>query len=119
MNKDTPLTSKQVDNSIAPIHCASMADVRREIDRVDRAIVALLAERLDYIRQAGNIKKRRAEVRDEARVADVLAKVTAEARRAGADPDLVVKLYRELIEWSIAYEFIVFDRRLSAAAGGQ
>jgi len=112
------LTNKQVDTLTAPVRCASMIEVRREIDRVDRAIVALLAERLDYIAQAGNIKGRRAEVRDEARIKDVLAKVTAEASNAGADPDLVAKLYRDLIEWCITYEFTVFDRRQSLAAVG-
>lgn len=113
------MTNKQTDNLIASVSCASMADVRREIDRVDRAIVALLAERLDYIAQAGAIKRQRAEVRDEARIADVLAKVTAEAKRAGADPDLAAKLYRELIEWCIGYEFDVFDRRSPAASGSR
>ena len=36
--------------------CESMSEVREEIDRVDRLIVDLLAERTDYIRQAGLIK---------------------------------------------------------------
>ena len=81
--------------------------------------MTLLTERLDYIAQAGAIKGRREDVRDEARIKDVLAKVTAEAERTGANPDLAAKLYRDLIEWCIAYEFTVFDRRHPLAAGDQ
>lgn len=88
-----------------------MAEVRAEIDALDRAIVALLADRLHYIDEAARIKKTRAAVRDEARIADVLMKIEAEARRLGADPRVVAAAYRALVEASIAHEFETFDRR--------
>jgi isochorismate pyruvate lyase len=49
-----------------------MAEVRAEIDALDLAIVALLADRLHYIDEAARIKQSRDQVRDEARIADVL-----------------------------------------------
>ncbi len=91
--------------------CAGMAEVRVEIDALDRAIVALLADRLHYIDEAARLKQRRDQVRDEARIADVLAKVTAEANRLGADPAVVAAAYRALVEASIAHEFDAFDRK--------
>ncbi len=94
--------------------CQSMADVRREIDRVDRALVRLLAERLTYIERAGHIKKDRAVVRDEARINDVLAKVKAACEHAGFPPEIAEPVWRALMEGSIAHEFDVFDE-LSAA----
>lgn len=90
--------------------CADMAEVRAEIDALDRAIVSLLADRLHYIDEAARIKKDRVTVRDEARIADVLTKVATEARRLGADPTVVAAAYRALVEASIAHEFEVFDR---------
>jgi isochorismate pyruvate lyase len=95
--------------------CANMSEVRREIDRVDRAIVDLIAERLAYIEQAGCIKANRDQVRDPARIEDVVAKVCAEARRHGIDERLIEDLYRLLIERSIAYEFQVYDQRRNKA----
>ncbi|RMF11233.1 MAG: chorismate mutase [Alphaproteobacteria bacterium] len=86
-----------------------MTDVRREIDRVDRAIVALVAERQNYIEQAGRIKTGRDTVRDPARIEDVIAKVRAAAAREGAHPDLLETVYRAMVEWCIKYEFTVFD----------
>ena len=87
-----------------------MAEVRVEIDALDREIVALLADRLHYIDEAARLKQRRDQVRDEARIADVLMKVEAEALRRGADPNVVVAAFRALIEASIAHEFEQFDR---------
>jgi isochorismate pyruvate lyase len=87
-----------------------MAEVRAEIDPLDRAIVALLADRLHYIDEAARIKQSRDQVRDEARIADVLAKVEAEAKRLGADPEVVRKAYAALVEASIGHEFEAFER---------
>jgi isochorismate pyruvate lyase len=91
-------------------HCESMAEVREEIDALDRGIVGLLADRLHYIEEAARIKRSRDQVRDEARIADVLRKVEAEARRIGANAGVLVQTYRTLIEASIAYELEQFDR---------
>jgi isochorismate pyruvate lyase len=88
-----------------------MGEVRIEIDALDREIVALLADRLHYIDEAARLKQRRDQVRDEARIADVLMKVQAEASRLGADPKVIAAAYRALVEASIAHEFEVFDRR--------
>lgn len=101
-----PLEQRGADSAVP---CKDMGDVRREIDRVDRAIVKLIAERQNYIEQAGHIKQSRDTVRDNARVEDVVAKVRQECERQGANPDLLEELYRTMIEWCINYEFKVFD----------
>jgi isochorismate pyruvate lyase len=90
--------------------CTTMAEVRAEIDALDRGIVGLLADRLHYIEEAARIKRSRDQVRDEARIADVLKKVEAEARRIGANASVLMETYRTLIEASIAYELRQFDQ---------
>jgi isochorismate pyruvate lyase len=90
-------------------NCQTMTDIRGEIDRVDRALVRLLAERLTYIERAGHIKKDRAVVRDEARIADVLAKVKAACERDGFPFKIAEPVWRALMEGCIAHEFDVFD----------
>ena len=57
------------------VKCNTMQEVREEIDRIDRDLVKLLAERQGYIEQAGVIKGERSAVRDEARIEDVVQKV--------------------------------------------
>lgn len=86
-----------------------MSEVREEIDRVDREIVPLLLERLEYIKQAGHIKPDRGTVRDEWRIEDVVAKAKATAANLEGNTGYIEDIYRHLIEWSIAHEFGVWD----------
>jgi isochorismate pyruvate lyase len=87
-----------------------MAEVRAEIDALDRQIVALLADRLHYIDEAARIKQSRDQVRDEARIADVLIKVQSEAQRLNSSGHVVRLAYQALIEASIEHETKEFDR---------
>jgi isochorismate pyruvate lyase len=88
-----------------PADCRTMAEIRAEIDRLDEVLVRLFAERAGYIDRAAEIK---AEVdlpaRIEARVEEVVRNVRAHAVTHGLPPDLVEKLWRRLIDWSIARE---------------
>lgn len=96
-----------------PEDCHDMAQLRREIDRLDRVLVSLLAQRQTYIERAAEIKPERGHVRDEARIEDVIAKVVAEAKRVGLSPSIAEPVWRELVERSIAHEFMAFDAKVS------
>ncbi len=96
--------------------CENMADIRSEIDRIDRILVHLLAERQTYIERAGHIKGSRDTVRDEARIEDVVSKVLSEARQAGLSADVAEAVWRTMVDRFIAHEFDVFDARKRPAA---
>ncbi|HDR27270.1 chorismate mutase [Rhodovulum sp.] len=90
---------------IPPQDCRSMAELRAQIDALDGDLVALLAERARYIDRAAELKPAEAlPARIGARIDEVIARVRARAEAEGLDPELVERLWRELIEWSIARE---------------
>jgi len=89
----------------------SMEDVRREIDRLDRALVALLTERQTYIEHAGRIKTDRNTIHDEARIEDVIVKVLEEARILGLSREIAEPIWRLLIDKSIEHEYRIFDAK--------
>ena len=85
-----------------------MADLRVQIDALDAQVVALLAQRAAYIDRAIDLKPAEAlPARIGSRVEDVVAKVRAEAVAQGLDPALVERMWRLMIEWSIAREEMV------------
>jgi isochorismate pyruvate lyase len=88
-----------------------MAEVRHGVDRLDEAIVALIAERFRYMDAAARIKPDRAAVRDEARKAQVIGNVVRLAEAEGAPPAVLAEVYEKLVEGSIAYEFDRFDEK--------
>ena len=94
--------------------CRTMADVRHEIDRLDRILVGLLAERQSFMDAAARIKGARGLVRDQARIDDVLGKVKAAATDAGLAHAIAEPVWRTLMDRCIAYEFASFDRRRAA-----
>jgi len=98
-----------LDKRTPPADCTTMAEVRDGVDRLDRALVALISERARYMEAAARIKPSRDIVRDEDRIEDVVAKVRAEAEKAGLPVSIAEPVWRELVERSIAYEFDVWD----------
>lgn len=88
-----------------PADCADMTDLRREIDRLDRELVSMLSERRRYIERAAELKRGNGwPARIEDRVEEVVARVRAEAATHDLDEALVERLWRALIDWSIALE---------------
>ena len=79
------------------VECKSMQDVRREIDRLDREIVPLLLERVGYIKQAGHIKTERNQVRDNARVEEVVNNAKLAAQELNGDQSYIEDIYRHLM----------------------
>lgn len=91
-------------------NCQNMQDVRTEVDRIDRLLVALIAERQGYMSEAARIKQDRDSVYDAARIEDVVSKIKAYAEEAGLSLDIAEPVWREMIKQCIAFEFEEWDR---------
>lgn len=89
-----------------------LAGVRREIDRIDEAVVRLLAERAMYVKDAARFKRDAFQVSAPARQEQVFARVRELAQRhnpafnGGFDglPQVVDAAYRALVAGYIACE---------------
>ncbi len=95
--------------------CRSLAEIRDQIDRIDRALMKLMAERSGFVRRAAQLKLRREDVFDPARINDVIAHAKREAKKLGLDPKAAEQAFRAMVERFIAYEFREFDRRKGGA----
>ena len=92
-------------NLTPPQDCASMTDLRREIDAIDTMLLDLLVTRSGYIDRAIDLKRIEGlPARTVDRVAEVLNNVKMKAAQIGLDEKLVETLWSELIEWSIERE---------------
>jgi isochorismate pyruvate lyase len=91
--------------TLPPEQCDNMAALRGQIDRIDRALLDLLAERARYIDRAIVLKPREnLPARTTGRVAEVIANVREGAASRGLDPDLVERIWSTVIEAAIAHE---------------
>jgi isochorismate pyruvate lyase len=89
---------------------ASLDEVRANIDRIDREIVQLMAERSSYVQQAARFKASSADVEAPARVEAVIRRVRAIASEEHVSPDIVEAVYRTMIACFVEQEKRDFDR---------
>lgn len=82
-----------------------LAKLRAEIDRIDSELVKLLAARMQVVDRVIAVKQKTglpALIPD--RVEEVASRVRDEAKKLGAPPELAELVYREMMDWVIAYE---------------
>lgn len=88
--------------------CRDLNEVRNNIDRIDNEIIKLIAERGSFVKQASKFKKDNQDVKAPQRVEIVIQKVKTLANEYGANPDIVEKIYREMIAGFITMEMDEF-----------
>lgn len=99
-----------------PDACETMHEVRAGVDATDRELMALLDRRFGYMRAAARIKADRGTVRDEQRKAEVIANARADAEERGLPAGKLAEIWDRLVESSIAYELVEWDRLHCGAA---
>ena len=95
-----------------PKACATKAEVRAEIDRIDLALVDMLAERWAYVDRMWQLK--RAEDAGASvpwRNREVIEAVRNRARERGVPPEMAEALWRQIIGWGIQHQ----EERLRSA----
>ncbi len=98
-----------------PWECADMSEVRSQIDRIDAALVDLIAERFGYVDRAWQLKINTPEgAVVQWRIQQVIDRVKARAAERGLPPEMVEMVgaqWRNMIGWFVQYE----EEKLSKA----
>jgi len=84
--------------------CENMADIRAEIDRLDRQVVALLGQRFAYVRAASKFKTSKTTVRAPERFQAMLKQRRIWAEEEGLNADAIEKMYQYLVNHFIDEE---------------
>ena len=84
--------------------CASLAEVRAHIDAIDAALLKLMAERGQYVAEAGRFKQDPASVSAPARVEAIVAKARKQAEADGLPPAVAEATFRAMIAAFEDYE---------------
>lgn len=93
----------------------TLAELRASIDSLDQQIIDLLAQRAHVVEQIGELKTTDEEVVATDRQRQVFATRRAWATERGLDPELVERLYRQMIDYFIEKE----REQLQARGKGQ
>lgn len=77
--------------------CQTLGEVRRNLDRIDQQILALMAERGSFVHEAGRFKPNTQAVEDPHRVEQIIARIRGLAEQNHLSPDVAEATYRAMI----------------------
>ncbi len=97
--------------------CSNMSEVRSEVDRIDTALVDLIAERFEYVDRAWQLKSNPGEAYVPWRIQQVIDKVRARAEQRDLPPQLAEALWRQMIGWFVQYEEEKLRRQIEGNGG--
>jgi isochorismate pyruvate lyase len=87
-----------------PEDCQNMAEIRAQIDRLDRHVIKLLGERFAYVKAASRFKTSETSVKAPERFQSMLSQRRAWAQEEGLNPDAIAKIYSDLVNHFIEEE---------------
>lgn len=88
----------------SPDQCNDMTDIRTAIDQIDQSIIQQLSLRYTYVQAASKFKKDVAAVKAPERFKAMLLKRREWASAAGLSPDVIEKMYTDLVNYFIEEE---------------
>ena len=88
-----------------PAECSNIADVRNEIDNIDKTIIRLLSERFQYVKEVVKYKeKNNGCIEAPERRASMLQMRREWASECGLSPDVIEEIYDRLVQYFIEEE---------------
>ncbi len=87
-----------------PDDCENMAEIRAEIDQLDRQVIALLGRRFAYVKAASKFKTSETSVKAPERFQSMLQQRRVWAEEEGLNPHAIEKLYQDLVNHFIEEE---------------
>jgi len=87
-----------------PNDCENMAEIRAEIDQLDRQVIALIGRRFAYVKAASKFKNSETSVKAPERFQSMLQQRRVWAEEEDLNPDAIEKLYQDLANHFIEEE---------------
>ncbi|MGF7081493.1 isochorismate lyase [Mucilaginibacter sp. UYCu711] len=94
-----------------PIECNDMTEIRLEIDHLDESIISLIGTRYGYVKAAAKFKKNVADVKAPERFKAMLRERRLWASENGLNPDVIEKIYTDLVSYFISEEMQHWKKR--------
>lgn len=88
----------------APNECLNIQEIRSEIDVIDRQIITTLGKRFEYVKAASKFKTSEITIKAPDRLKLMLQQRRIWAEAAGLNPDVIEKIYQDLVNYFIQEE---------------
>ena len=93
-----------------PQECKTIEEIRSEIDRLDRQIIDLFAERFQYVLAIVKFKQTAEDIVAQPRYDEVIATRGQWAAEKGLSAEVIESIYCKLLNYSISEEHKLIDK---------
>ena len=80
-------------------NCKNIQEIRAEIDRIDKEIIGILAERFEYVKEAAKFKSDIDAVLASNRHEDMAKQRMELSKSLNVDPDMIENVYKVLLDY--------------------
>lgn len=87
-----------------PNECFNIEEIRYAIDAIDKEVITALGKRFAYVKVAAKFKNSETSVKAPERFNAMLQQRCVWAEEAGLNPEIIEKLYRDLVNYFIDEE---------------
>ncbi|MBW4684288.1 MAG: isochorismate lyase [Komarekiella atlantica HA4396-MV6] len=87
-----------------PNDCSNIQEIRICIDTIDRQIISYFRKRFEYVKAAAKFKNDETSVKAPERFNTMLQQRRQWAEEAGLSPDVIEKIYQDLVSYFIDEE---------------
>ncbi|MUG97342.1 isochorismate lyase [Scytonema sp. UIC 10036] len=88
----------------SPDKCSDIQEIRTCIDEIDKQVISALGKRFAYVKAAAKFKISENSVKAPERFNAMLQQRRVWAEEAGLNPDVIEKLYQDLVNYFIDEE---------------
>ncbi|MEH1888573.1 MAG: isochorismate lyase [Nostoc sp.] len=87
-----------------PNDCSNLQEIRVCIDTIDQQIISIFGKRFEYVKAAAKFKTNETSVQAPERFNTMLQQRRQWAKEAGLSPDVIEKVYQDLVSYFIEEE---------------
>ena len=84
--------------------------VRKKLDKLDESLLQIIKKRSLLVDQVIKIKKNKKEIVDKKRIKYILRKIKSKSIKLKLDPEITVRIWKEMIKSFIRYEYKNFKK---------
>ena len=92
----------------------NLEKLREEIDKLDKEILSLIAQRQKCVEKVALVKNNKDLVVDKKRIEEVIRRVKRLAKEKGLSEKIAESLWRKLIELSIDHEYEILKNQIQS-----
>ena len=96
---------------MSPLKKEKLSKIRSDLDKLDNSLIKIIKKRTDLVKKVLALKERKNQIVDQKRINLILKNIKNKSIKNNIDPKITNKIWKNMINAFIDYEFRNFDKK--------